>query len=79
MDHRSHEPGTVADCGDCQALALEPGWYKALRDERVTGLPPDAFLIPEMGEQPVETGAPEPARVEVALPDLERALPDDSA
>lgn len=78
MDHRAHEPGTVADCAECQTLAVEPGWYKALRDERVTGHAPDSIVIPDAGEQPVEVLAEELPTVEVILPELEQTRPDDA-
>jgi hypothetical protein len=72
MDHRAHEPGTVADCTECQTLALEPGWYKTLRSERVTGVVPDSVLVPDAGEQPVEVLTHESPHTEVLLPELEQ-------
>ena len=40
MRHADHEPGTREDCEECRDLAYEPGWYKALRDERVVAADP---------------------------------------
>lgn len=54
MDHREHQPGTREDCPECRALAYEPGWYKALRDERVVGRDPSVIGLPEMDEPDVE-------------------------
>lgn len=78
MDHRAHEPGTVADCAECQTLALEPGWYKTLRAERVTGIAPDSVLVPDAGEQPVEFLTQESPHSEVLLPELEQTRLDDT-
>ncbi len=62
MNHSSHEPGTVAECPECQATSYEPGWYKALRaDPAATIVIPDA----EMDD------------LEIVLPDLERIRPED--
>ena len=76
MDHAAHEPGTVAGCPECQAVAYEPGWYKALRDERILGRVP--VKIPEAD---VDDGAtvvlPDDEEIEVLLPDLEGARRDD--
>ncbi len=77
MDHRAHEPGTVADCTECQALAVEPGWYKALRDERVTGGAPDSVVIPDVDEQPVEVSITE--LHQVVIPELEETTPDEGS
>jgi hypothetical protein len=63
MDHSAHEPGTVADCPECQAASYEPGWYKAMRAERA-GIP---VVIPEAG----------PDDLEIVLPDLEHVRPED--
>jgi len=63
MDHSNHEPGTVAECPDCQAAAYEPGWYKAMRAEG----PGSPVVIPEAG----------PNDLEIVLPDLEHVRPDD--
>jgi len=54
MSHADHEPGTREDCDDCRALAYEPGWYKALRDERVLGKDPSVVAVPEPDEEDVE-------------------------
>ena len=54
MPHADHEPGTREDCDDCRALAYEPGWYKALRDERVLGKDPTVVSVPEPDEEDVE-------------------------
>jgi hypothetical protein len=54
MPHADHEPGTREDCDDCRALAYEPGWYKALRDERVLGKDPSVVAVPEPDEEDVE-------------------------
>ena len=62
MDHSTHEPGTVAECPECQTTSYEPGWYKALRAEH-----PPAIVIPET----------EAADLEIVLPDLERVRPED--
>jgi hypothetical protein len=66
MAHADHEPGTREDCDDCRALAYEPGWYKALRDERVVAKDPSVVAVPEPDEAEVEVfvaEAPtEPAR-----------------
>lgn len=75
MDHSAHEPGTVAECLDCQALAVEPGWYKALRDERVTGKPPDSILLPDATEVEVLT---DESGDGVSVPELEQTRPDDN-
>jgi hypothetical protein len=54
MAHADHEPGTREDCDDCRALAYEPGWYKALRDERVVAKDPSVVAVPEPDEAEVE-------------------------
>ena len=54
MPHADHEPGTREDCDDCKALAYEPGWYKALRDERVVGKDPAGVAVPEPDDAEVE-------------------------
>lgn len=77
MDHRAHQPGTVADCVECQALAVEPGWYKALREERVTARTSDSVFVPDADEQPVEVSTDELPKIEVVLPELEQTRPDD--
>ena len=30
MDHWMHRPGTMRDCGDCESVTYEPGWYASL-------------------------------------------------
>jgi hypothetical protein len=54
MPHADHEPGTREDCDDCRALAYEPGWYKALRDDRVLGKDPSVVAVPEPDGEDVE-------------------------
>jgi hypothetical protein len=54
MAHADHEPGTRDDCEECRALAYEPGWYKALRDERVVGKDPAVVAVPEPDEAEVD-------------------------
>jgi hypothetical protein len=54
MAHTDHEPGTREDCDDCRALAYEPGWYKALRDERVVAKDPSVVAVPEPDEAEVD-------------------------
>jgi hypothetical protein len=54
MPHADHEPGTREDCEDCRALAYEPGWYKALRDERVVAKDPKVVSVPEPDDTDVD-------------------------
>ena len=54
MAHADHEPGTREDCDDCRALAYEPGWYKALRDDRVVAKDPSVVAVPEPDEAEVD-------------------------
>jgi hypothetical protein len=54
MAHTDHEPGTRDDCEECRALAYEPGWYKALRDERVVEKDPGVVAVPEPDEAEVD-------------------------
>ena len=66
MRHAEHEPGTREDCAECRDLAYEPGWYKAMRDERVVGADLSVVAVPD-AEQPevevvVEERPDEPAR-----------------
>lgn len=75
MDHAAHVPGTVDGCPDCRALAYEPGWYKALRDERVVQRRPE-IAIPDMDERTVEIVMSE-APSDVTLPELEETLTPD--
>ncbi len=63
MPHADHEPGTREDCDDCRALAYEPGWYKALRDERVLGKDPSVVAVPE----PEDAEDAEDAEVDVVV------------
>ena len=74
MDHAAHEPGTVPDCPECRAFSYEPGWYKALREEHVSGKEP--LVIPEVPED-IEVVVVDPASLEVVLPDLENVRPED--
>ena len=66
MPHADHEPGTREDCDECRALAYEPGWYKAMREERVIGGDPSVVAVPDAGqpeiEVVVEENQHEPAR-----------------
>ena len=76
MDHAAHEPGTVAECPECQAAAYEPSWYKALRDERVLGRGP--VKIPEADpDDDAAVVLPDDEDIEVLLPDLEGTRRDD--
>jgi hypothetical protein len=54
MPHGDHEPGTRDDCDECKALAYEPSWYKALRDERVLGKDPSVVAVPEPNDADVD-------------------------
>ena len=54
MRHANHEPGTRDDCEECKALAYEPGWYKALRDERVAAPDPSVVAVPDADQPEVE-------------------------
>jgi hypothetical protein len=66
MPHADHEPGTREDCDDCKALAYEPGWYKALRDERVLRQDASVVAVPEPDDAAVDVvvteNSDEPAR-----------------
>ena len=78
MDHSAHAPGTVEDCPECRALAYEPGWYKALREERVVQRRPDEIAIPEAEEPAVEVVTAETPTPGVVVPELEEtAAPDE--
>jgi hypothetical protein len=70
MDHSSHEPGTMTECPECRALAYEPGWYKALREERVVSPDRGRIRIPDADERDpdivVAESPPEPAEVSEA-------------
>jgi hypothetical protein len=61
MRHTDHEPGTRDDCAECKALAYEPGWYKALRDERVVTADPSVVAVPEADQPQVEVVVEETA------------------
>jgi hypothetical protein len=54
MQHADHEPGTREDCAECHELAYEPGWYKALRDERVIAGDPSVVAVPDADQPEVE-------------------------
>jgi hypothetical protein len=69
MPHGDHEPGTREDCDECKALAYEPGWYKALRDERVVGKDPTVVAVPE----------PDDAEVKVEVDVVVAETPDEPA
>lgn len=72
MDHSEHQPGTREDCPECRAIAYEPGWYKALRDERVVGRDPSVVGLPEADESEMDVvvaeTAAEPITVRVDEP-----------
>ena len=78
MNHADHEPGTIEECPDCRALAVEPGWYRALHEERVSAARPDRVRVPEAGEADVDVVMAEvPARPDVVVHDLEAAHRDE--
>ena len=77
MDHSAHAPGTVEDCPECRALAYEPGWYKAMREERVVQRRPDEVAIPEADEQAVEIVTSEAPSPGVIVPELEETVTPD--
>jgi hypothetical protein len=54
VEHADHEPGTREDCAACRELAYEPGWYKALRDERVRPPDPGVVRVPDPDETDVD-------------------------
>lgn len=64
MDHADHEPGTMQECPECRALAVEPGWYRALREERVGARRGDRVIVPDADDDV-------PARPDVEVLDLE--------
>jgi len=79
MDHADDEPGTMQECPECRALAVEPGWYKAMREERVIAAPTDRVRVPEADETDIDVVVPEvPARPDVEVLDLEGARRRDS-
>jgi hypothetical protein len=66
MDHADHEPGTMQECPECRALAVEPGWYKVMREDRVIAAHTDRVRVPEAGEADIDVVVPEvPARPDV--------------
>jgi hypothetical protein len=71
MDHTAHNPGTVDECPACRSVAIEPGWYRALRDQRVWHRRPDRVAIPDAGLPDFEIVLAESRRSSVVLPDLE--------
>ncbi|MGZ8652101.1 MAG: hypothetical protein ACXWX5_07985 [Actinomycetota bacterium] len=73
MDHAAHEPGTVPDCPECRAFSYEPGWYRSLREEHVSGREP--LLIPEV--LPIEIVLADVGVPEVVVPDLEETRPEE--
>ena len=72
MDHAAHEPGTVQECPECRAFSYEPGWYKSLREEHVSGRVP--LVIPEAG---IEVVIPDAERLDVVVPVLEDVRRED--
>ena len=54
MPHTDHEPGTREDCEECRELSYEPGWYKALRDERVLAKDPKVVSVPDPDDTDVD-------------------------
>ncbi|MGZ8630401.1 MAG: hypothetical protein ACXWZF_05475 [Actinomycetota bacterium] len=78
MHHADHEPGTMEECPECRALAYEPGWYRAMREERVVVRDPGRVLVPDADEADVEVVVAEiPARPDVEVLDLEPAERDE--
>ena len=78
MNHADHEPGTMEDCAECRALAVEPGWYKILRGERVIAARSGQVLVPEADEPSVEVVVVEvPARPDIEVLDLDHAELDE--
>ncbi len=73
MDHNAHVAGagTVEDCPACQSIAVEPGWYRALRDERVRHRRADRVAIPDAGVPDFEIVVTESHERGVSIPDLE--------
>jgi len=72
MEHSEHEPGTMQECSECRALAVEPGWYKAMREERVVARRSRRIVVPEADAIDVDVVPPEvPARPDVEVLDLE--------
>jgi hypothetical protein len=54
MRHADHEPGTRENCPECRELAYEPGWYKALRDQRVVAADTDVVAVPDADQPDVD-------------------------
>jgi hypothetical protein len=54
MNHECHPPGTVEECPACRSVAVEPGWYRALHEQRVLHRRPDIVAIPDSGVPDVE-------------------------
>jgi hypothetical protein len=78
MNHADHEPGTIDECPECRALAYEPGWYKAMRDERVIARHSGRVVVPDADEGDVDVVVAEiPARPDVEVLDLEPAERDE--
>ncbi|MDH4112229.1 MAG: hypothetical protein OEV60_06025 [Actinomycetota bacterium] len=74
MNHGDHEPGTMQECPECRALAVEPGWYKLMREERVVSRRGDRVIVPDAGVADPEVVLTEvPERPDVEVLDLERA------
>jgi hypothetical protein len=77
MNHAEHEPGTMEHCPECRAIAVEPGWYKVMRDERFVARG-DRVVVPEVDEPDLDVVVPEvPARPDVEVLDLESADRDE--
>jgi hypothetical protein len=71
MDHGAHVPGTVDGCDECRSVAIEPGWYRALRDQRVWHRRPDRVAIPDAGLPDHDIVIAESRQPGVVIPDLE--------
>lgn len=72
MEHSEHEPGTMQECPECRALAVEPGWYKVMRDERLLSRGGHRIVVPEADATDVDVVLPEvPARPDIEVLDLE--------
>ena len=74
MKHADHEPGTMEECPECRALAVEPGWYKTMRDERVVSRRNDQVLVPDLDEPDADDV---PVRPDIEVLDLEAADRDE--
>jgi hypothetical protein len=73
MDHAAHEPGTVPDCPECRAFSYEPGWYRSLREEHVSGREP--LVLHEV--EPLEIVLPEAGLKDIVVPELEGTRLED--